>query len=157
MLVKIKHFNMLLRAIFCTHRCPKKATKLSNYSHLSNKLGAHAYRSWKIPLSTFIDSLDFFHPPLLVYCIYVLVFSKNSTLQVYSNQSPAVGDFMEQELRIGMDLGRMADVPAFIASKSFELWSHHIPQKCLYNLWHILMYQKYMKLKKNTMYKFFIG
>ena len=30
------------------------------------------------PPSTFIDFLDFFHPPLHVYCIYVLVFSKNS-------------------------------------------------------------------------------
>ena len=32
----------------------------------------------KSPSSTFIDFLDFFHPPLLVYCIYVLVFSKKS-------------------------------------------------------------------------------
>ena len=30
------------------------------------------------PPSTVIDFLDFFHPPLLVYCIYVLDFSKNS-------------------------------------------------------------------------------
>ena len=37
------------------------------YSHLSNKCGAQAYRFWKIPPSTFIDSLDFSHPPLLVY------------------------------------------------------------------------------------------
>ena len=29
------------------------------------------------PPSTFIDSLDFFNPPLLVYCSYVLVFSNN--------------------------------------------------------------------------------
>ena len=29
--------------------------------------------------------------------------------------------FMEQELRFGLDLGRMADFPAFIASKSFDL------------------------------------
>ena len=28
--------------------------------------------------STFIDFLDFFHPALHVYCIYVLVFSKKS-------------------------------------------------------------------------------
>ena len=47
---------------------------------------------------------------------------------------------MEHELRFGLDFGRMADFSAFIASKSFD---HHIPQKCLYNLWHILMYQKY--------------
>ena len=47
---------------------------IATYSHLSNKRGAHAYCFWKIPPSTkknppstFIDSLDFFHPPLLVY------------------------------------------------------------------------------------------
>ena len=32
----------------------------------------------KNPPSTFIDFLDLFPPPLLVYCIYVLVFSKKS-------------------------------------------------------------------------------
>ena len=39
---------------------------VSEYSHLSNKRGAHSYRFWKIPpstkknpSSTFIDSLDF--------------------------------------------------------------------------------------------------
>ena len=42
------------------------------------------------PPSTFIDFLDFFHPPLLVYCNYVLVFSSFidvaifAPLQVYS-------------------------------------------------------------------------
>ena len=30
---------------------------------------------------------------------------------------------MEQELRFGLDLGQMADFPAFIASKSFNLHS----------------------------------
>ena len=34
----------------------------------------------KDPLSTFIDSLDFFHPPLLVYQSYALVFSTKSHL-----------------------------------------------------------------------------
>ena len=32
----------------------------------------------KNPPSTFIDFLDFFYPPLHVYCFYVLVFSKKS-------------------------------------------------------------------------------
>ena len=36
---------------------------------------------------------------------------------------------MEQELRFGLDLGQMADSPDFIASKSFDLRNHHIPQK----------------------------
>ena len=59
--------------------------------------------------------------------------------------------FMEQELRSGLDLGQMVTFPAFIASKSFDPWNHHIPQMKMkwYNLWHILMYQKYMKFKKN--------
>ncbi len=29
--------------------------------------------------------------------------------------------FMEQKLRFGLDLGRLADIPAFIAAKSFDL------------------------------------
>ena len=35
----------------------------------------------------FIDFLDFFHPPLVVYCSYVHTscFHKNATLHVYSN------------------------------------------------------------------------
>ena len=33
--------------------------------------------------------------------------------------------FMEQELRFGLDLGQMANF-AFIASKSFDLWNHHM-------------------------------
>ena len=33
------------------------------------------------PPPTFMDFLDFFHPPLLVYCSYVLVFSKICLLQ----------------------------------------------------------------------------
>ena len=57
---------------------------------------------------------------------------------------------MEQELRFGLDLGRMADFSAFIASKYFDLKNHHMPQKCPYNLWHILMYQKCMKFKKKN-------
>ena len=28
--------------------------------------------------------------------------------------------FMEQELRFGLDLGQMANFPAFVASKSFD-------------------------------------
>ena len=58
----------------------------ASYSHLSNKRGVtlidfenkiHPPRTF--PPSTFIDFLDLFHPPLLVYCIYVLVFfSKKS-------------------------------------------------------------------------------
>ena len=46
---------------------------------------------------------------------------------------------------LGLDLGRMDNFPAFIASKSFGLWNHHIPQMKWCILWHILMYQKYMK------------
>ena len=37
--------------------------------------------------------------------------------------------------------GWMADLLAFIASKSFDLWNHHIAQMKWHNLRHILMYQ----------------
>ena len=51
----------------------------SMYSHLSNKREVTLTDfEKKIPPSMFIDFLDLFHPPLLVYCIYVLVFSKKS-------------------------------------------------------------------------------
>ena len=55
------------------------------YSHLSNKrevmltdFEKKIYPPCTFSPSTFIDFLDFFHPPLLVYCNYVLVFSKKS-------------------------------------------------------------------------------
>ena len=56
----------------------------SKYSHLSNKRDITLtdfekfHPPQKNPPSTFIDFLDFFHPPLHVYYIYVLVFSKKS-------------------------------------------------------------------------------
>ena len=62
---------------------------LSMYSHLSNKRDVtltdfekfHPTQN-KNPPYTFIDFLDLFHPPLLDYCIYVLlVFSKTFHLQ----------------------------------------------------------------------------
>ena len=47
-----------------------------NYSHLSNKregtltdFGKKIHPPCTFPPSTFIDFLDLFHPPLLVYCI----------------------------------------------------------------------------------------
>ena len=52
---------------------------VSRYSHLSNKRGVtlidfekkfHPPRTF--PPSTFINFLELFHPPLLVYCIYVI-------------------------------------------------------------------------------------
>ena len=36
--------------------------------------------------------------------------------------------------------GQMANFPAFIASKSFDLWNRHIPQIKWHNLLHMLMY-----------------
>ena len=64
---------------------------LGQYSHLSNKRGAHAYLFWKIPPSLkqkstllVFDFLDFstLHSSFIRF--YVLIFSKNSTLLVYS-------------------------------------------------------------------------
>ena len=45
---------------------------------LTNFEKFHPPQKKKNPPSTFIDSLDFFHPPLLVYQSYVLVFDKKS-------------------------------------------------------------------------------
>ena len=59
--------------------------------------------------------------------------------QSHYREVPQWEIFMEQELRYRLDLGQMADFPAFIASKSFDLWNHHIPQKCFNNLWYILI------------------
>ena len=68
----------------------------------------------------------------------------------YSKQShyrevPRWEILIEQELQFGLALGQMAGFPAFIGSKPFDLWNRHIPQMKWYNLWHILIYQKYMK------------
>ena len=43
------------------------------------------------------------------------------TNQSHYREVPRWEIFMEQELRFGLDSGRMADIPAFIASKSFDL------------------------------------
>jgi hypothetical protein len=41
--------------------------------------------------------------------------------QSHYREVPRGEIFMEQELRFGLDLGQMANFPAFIASKSFDL------------------------------------
>ena len=41
--------------------------------------------------------------------------------QSHYREIPVWEIFMEQELRFGLDLGQMANFPAFIASKSFDL------------------------------------
>ena len=46
---------------------------------------------------------------------------KKNTSQSHYREVPRWEIFMEQELRFGLNLGRMADFPAFIASKSFDL------------------------------------
>ena len=44
-----------------------------------------------------------------------------NTTKVIIEKSRGGRFFMEQELRFGLDLGEMADFPALIASKSFDL------------------------------------
>ena len=82
----------------------------------------------------------------LINLMYQTLHCRHIFAQSHYREVPRWEIFMEQELRFGLDLGRMADISAYIASKSINLWNHDIPQKCLYNLWHILMYQKYIKL-----------
>ena len=54
--------------------CLGKGMK-KTYSHLSNKRGAHAYRFWKIPPSTFIVFMNIFQPPRLHYLVIITIFS----------------------------------------------------------------------------------
>ena len=48
-------------------------------SRLSTDFEKKIHPPRTFPPSTFIDFLNFFHPSLLVYCSYVLVFSKKIT------------------------------------------------------------------------------
>ena len=45
----------------------------------------------------------------------------HTCIQSHYREVPRWEIFIEQELRFGLDLGRMANFPAFIASKSFDL------------------------------------
>ena len=56
-------------------------------SHLSNKLVVTLtdFEKKKSTLYAHFHFLDYFHPPLLVICSYVLVFPKNPILHVYCN------------------------------------------------------------------------
>ena len=47
--------------------------------------------------------------------------SRHGFKQSYCREVPRCEIFMEYELRFGLDLGQMANFPAFIASKSFDL------------------------------------
>ena len=55
------------------------------YSHLSNKREVRFIDFIFFPPSMLIDFLDFFHPPLLVYNSFYLVFSKKYHPSLYSN------------------------------------------------------------------------
>jgi hypothetical protein len=65
----------------------------------------------------------------VIFFLYLLLYTFSLRLSlrfITCNQShyrevPRWEIFMEQELRFGLDLGGMADFPAFIASKSFDL------------------------------------
>ena len=105
LVTKNKNTNLLMGSLFCGAKpirdpynknfSPKymyDKKYYPNYSHLSNKRDVTLtdfdkfHPPQKNPPSTFIDFLDFFHPPLLVYWSYVLVFfPKNPTLHVYSS------------------------------------------------------------------------
>ena len=75
------------------------------------------------------------------YCIHLKV------NQSHHREVPRWEIFMVQELIFWLDLGRMANLPAFIASKSFDLWKHHISQMKWHNLWHIWCIKNMMILK----------
>ena len=58
----------------------------------------------------------------LLRLIFDMVRNGNTKVIIEKSRSALQWEiFMEQELRFGPDLGRMANFPAFIASKSFDL------------------------------------
>ena len=59
-------------------------------------------------------------PPDLVILLFHDPLQLQPKLSCY-REVPRWEIFMEQELRFGPNLGRMADFPAFIASQSFDL------------------------------------
>ena len=76
-----KTSTKIIRLLQYVLLCPKRCSHLYNKSEVT--LTDFEKNS---PLSMFIDFLNFFHPPLLVYCSYTLVFfPKNPTLHIYSN------------------------------------------------------------------------
>ena len=109
-------------------------TALLYIIHISNLfLPLFPLRTWKHP------SLDC---PLIVQIIYAklnytliilytfaelhtYLYLSESTINAYVQshyrEVPRWETFMKQELRLWPDLGQMADFPAFIASKSFDL------------------------------------
>ena len=120
---------------------------------LNLKVAVNALANWKIRdeiIETFVRwfFVEFDRGEAL------LSLSSSLSLSLHENkviiEKSRGGRFLwNRNFRFGLDLGQMANFPAFIAAKSFDLWNNYIHQKFLYNLWHILMYQKYMKFKKN--------
>ena len=81
--------------------------------------------------------------------------SQEIAIRIYSQTmcKTFIASYMEDGRSISVFLvywqhsqGRMANFPAFIASKSFDLWKHHIPQIKWHNLRHIS--KKYMIILK---------
>ena len=68
--------------------------------------------------NNYVDrTLPSFDPPPCVDSFYILSMDKNR----HFCPLPRWEIFMEQELKFWLDLGRMANFPAYIASQSFDL------------------------------------
>ena len=65
-----------------------------------------------------------------------------------------MGDFYGTGIEIWAGFGPNGQLSCLHSFKIF--WNHHIPQMKWYNFWQILMYKKYIRLKKKH-FEFFIG
>ena len=63
--------------------------------------------------------------------------SQKTTLKKYTSIMEDGRSTSVCSLHGQLSQGQMANFPSFIASKSFDLWNHHISQMKWHNLWHI--------------------
>ena len=72
---------------------------------------------------------------VLTYCFHSIIKWCQCNDSTKDRRSTSVCSLYGQ-----LSQGWMANFPAFIASKSFDLWNHHIPQMKWHDLRHIFMY-----------------
>ena len=80
-------------------------------------------RFW-FPSICFCNFFKIFEPIVQIMALIEHIHNNSSVLhcvQSHNKEVPRWEIFMEQELSFWLDLGRILDFPAFIASKSFEL------------------------------------
>ena len=76
-----------------------------------------------------LNFLTFLRPCTALCMMWWVVFTGTDR---YSSVKVSIEKSRGGRLRFGLESGQMAKFPAFIASKSFDLWNHHMPQKCFW-------------------------